>query len=111
MTTAVRYPENHSYRKDAKAFIKGLAKRQEYIQQTRSLLQPICEKYGVRDDWSVPQELWSSYEWKMSNVKRQVDEISGKHIRLNRRLEKLKYAFWAINPNGTEEYYKITNRN
>lgn len=104
------YSQDHPYRKDAKAFINGLKKREQYIAMRRELMQPILEQHGVEFEFQVPQEFWSSIEWKCSNIKKQCSEISGKHIRLNRRLEKLKWGYWAVNPQG-EEYCVIYPKN
>lgn len=63
------YSEDHPYRKDAKAFIRGLKTRQAII---------AAGETG-----------------------------SARHMRLNRRLNQLKWGYWAIHPKGTEEYYQI----
>ena len=80
MSTSVNYPAQHPYRKDAKSFLTGMKKRQEYV---KSLL-----------DETTP-----------SSIKKQ---IGGKIIRLNRRLENLKWGYWAVNPNGCDTYRSLT---
>lgn len=100
------YSQDHPYRKDAKAFIRGLKKREQLNATRKTLMEPICQQHGVQHDWEIPREFWTSMEWKYSSTQKEVAEITKKVIRLNRRLENLKWGYWAVNPQG-EEFYAI----
>jgi len=97
MTT---YPENHPYHKEANSFIKALKKKQVIMAKRHIILKPIYEKFNVTSDWDIPSEFWQSLEWKLSPIKKELDENSKKHLNIIRRTTKLKYSYWAVEPNG-----------
>ena len=100
MKNQENYPANHPYQKDANAFIKGLWKKKGLLAARKELMKPIMEKFNVQLEWDIPSEFWQTPEWKLSEAKRQSDEIGRKLINLNRRLDKLKWGYWAVEPNG-----------
>jgi DNA repair exonuclease SbcCD ATPase subunit len=93
--------------KEAKTFIKNLQKKKALIEEHHNIILPILTKFGVKSEWDVPSEYWTSFEWKTSRLKDLSNKISEKIHRLNRVTEKLKYSFWAIYPKGTKEYFDI----
>jgi len=101
------YPTDHQYFKDAKAFIRALRKRQANIALSTKLIQPVLDQYEVTNEWDIPKEHWNSLEWLTSTIRKERQDLNGKNIRLNRRIEKLKYHYWAIYPFGEEEYKQI----
>ena len=94
------YPQDHPYHKDANAFIRGLKKKKALMAEYESILKPVYDKFGAKHQWEVPGEYWRSLEWISSAMKMQVREINAKIIRLNSRLDKLKWGYWAVEPNG-----------
>lgn len=100
MKNQTNYPANHPYHKDANAFIKGLWKKKDLLEARKELMKPIMEKFNVQLEWDIPSEFWKTLEWQMSEAKKQSAEIGRKIINLNRRLEKLKWGYWAVEPSG-----------
>ena len=98
---------DHPYQKDAKAFIKGIKKREVLIQQQKELAKHVLAKFDVKSEYDVPSEYWTSLEWVCSPQKAARRKLSSTHLRLNRRLDKLKFGYWACFPKGTTEYYAI----
>lgn len=93
--------------KDAKTFIKNLQKKKALIEEHHNILLPVLTKFGVKNEWDIPSEYWTSMEWQTSRLRQLSNKNSGKIHRINRVTGKLKYSFWAIYPKGTKEYYDI----
>ncbi len=72
--------------KEAKAFLRGVKRKKALVAESMAL--------GAWDE-NVSQE-----------NKARIREISGKIMRLNRRLKNLKWSYWGLYPDGVE-FYKI----
>tara|TARA_B100000482_G_C12436399_1_gene231165 strand:- start:61 stop:426 length:366 start_codon:yes stop_codon:yes gene_type:complete len=95
-----QYSKDHPYHKEANQFINALKKKKKLAIERVKILKPIYEKFNVTSDWDIPSEFWQSLEWKTSPIKRELDENSRKHLNIIRRTAKLKYSYWAVEPNG-----------
>ena len=109
-------PANHSYQKDANAFMRGIETRATIIKTCQALRQPIVEKLGYKTEtelWCADKKVHEQYnlEILMSDVKPELDKLGRKHMNLNKRLKKLKWGFWACYPGGTDRYYAVHPNN
>jgi len=97
---------NPHYIKEANQFITALTKKKSLMAKRREILKPILEKFNITSDWDIPKDFWQSLDWLTSPIKRELDENSRKFHNANRRATKLKYSYWAVEPNG-ERWGKI----
>ena len=110
-------PANHSYQKDAKAFIRGLKRKEKILKDIELLKQPVLNQLGVQKEYQLwlpeHQHLTAEYNnlLETTGTKREIDKVGKGFHNLNRRLNKLKWGFWACYPAGTTEYYEIYPEN
>jgi hypothetical protein len=102
-------PTDHPYQKDAKSFIRGIKKNQQLIKEQKELKAPILAEFGVNSDWDLKGNAFDSYLQRLfiTGIKFKLDDLRGKEIRLGRRLDKLKWGYWACYPKGCEQYYSV----
>ena len=102
-------PLNHSYQKDAKAFIRAIKKREQLIKEIASTKQPLLEIYGVQSEWELEENDVHDYIYqiRINGLDTTLRKLGSKLVNLNKRLEKIKWGFWACYPAGTTEYYEI----
>ena len=87
------YSADHPYHKEANSFIRGIKKRQEYIASQKALQV----KIGRIKHIDFGQKI---------QLERELRKINGSHIRLNRKLARIKYSYWAVEPTG-ERFYLV----
>ena len=100
------YTADHPYQKEANQFINALKKKKALMAERLVILKPILDKFNVDKDWDIPREFWRSFDWATSPIKMELEENSRKFHTANKRATKLKYSYWAVEPNG-ERWGKI----